>query len=578
MKSYWALLGPHKKHAFFLFFLMLGSAAFEACGIGLIIPFIEAILSPDTTASNITSLPLLSGIKNSAGQKDFFLTICIIVIAVFILKNIVIYARSVFTTYFMIALRRHWSCQLFEHYIEAEYDTVISTDRGKLINNSVNEPIYAAKMVGQAIDYFTRALIVLSIYGVMLYYSFKITLIISVVIFLVLGTIWKLSTNFSIRKGEVRIKLNQFINTLVEQALNGIRQVKIFNLNKDFKNKIKHKYDELCKVLVKISMVQNIPLFLGEMLIIILLVLSLIYMRYYTNIALAAIFPTLAFITIAGQKLYQNLSVVVSGRVMLLSLLPSLRLINQLISDSSFVPPLSETYKTKVDAIQGDIYFKNVSFAHHNSKPIFDKLNLRIKANGITAIIGSSGAGKSTLVDLLVGLYRGYEGEIIVGDKNIDTLNVQDWRKIIGYVSQDIFLFNLSVKDNILMGNPFATEEDIIEASKKAFAHEFILALPDGYSTTLGDRGQKISRGQAQRITLARAILSDPKILIFDEATSALDNETEKIIQSFIDAMKGQKTIITIAHRLSTIKNADSIYELKDGQMLALKNYNEDSC
>lgn len=564
LKNNWALLGPHKKGAIILFFLMLGSAIFEACSIGLLVPFLKTILTANQSNQFRTTLPYISNLLSGA---DFFLIMCILVVVIFLIKNAIIYSRSVYTTYFTTALRRYWSTALFNHYINSDYNRIISADRGKLLNNSVNEPIYASKMVGQAIDYLTRSLVVVCIYAVMLYYDFKITMLISVAVIMVLGTIWKLSTTFSIKKGEIRIQLNQRVNTLVEQALNGIRQVKLFNLNEDFSLRISKKYNELVRVLVKISLVQNIPLLVGEMLIITSFVACLVFIRYRTSLSISGIFPMLAFITIAGQRLYQNMSVIVSGRVMLLSLLPSLRLIRQLLHTSASENSNKPKPVMKLETVNGgDIIFSDVTFSHGGAKPVFENLNLRIPEKQNTAIIGSSGVGKSTLVDLIVGLYKGYGGKILISGTSLEKINLQALRGSIGYVSQDIFLFNISVKENIRMGDPMATVTQIESAAKKAYAHNFIMSLPEGYETYLGDRGQKISRGQAQRVTLARAILSDPDIFIFDEATSALDNETEKIIQNFIDALKGKKTVITIAHRLSTIQNADKIYFLKDGQ------------
>jgi len=189
--------------------------------------------------------------------------------------------------------------------------------------------------------------------------------------------------------------------------------------------------------------------------------------------------------------------------------------------------------------------------------------------------VGKSGCGKSSLVDLLCGLYKGYKGKIIIGDTELRKLSLSSWRKTIGFVSQDTFLFNESVRENILLGKHDASEEEIKAAARMAYSHEFIENLSKGYDTVLGDRGQKLSGGQRQRITVARALIRSPELLIFDEATSALDSESERLIQQSIEDLSECKTIIIISHRISTVKNADVIYVMDKGCIIESGTYEE---
>jgi len=193
----------------------------------------------------------------------------------------------------------------------------------------------------------------------------------------------------------------------------------------------------------------------------------------------------------------------------------------------------------------------------------------------VTALIGNSGAGKSTLLDLLSGFYNNYDGQIMVGDKELRDMDLQSWRSLVGFVSQDVFIFNTTVRENILLGNSQATEEEVIEAAREAGAYGFITALPKGFDTVLGDRGMGISGGERQRIAIARALVRDPEFLIFDEATSALDKEAQKLIQEMISRMKGSKTILIIAHNSSFVSNADMVYNLKSGQISRLGSFED---
>ena len=183
-------------------------------------------------------------------------------------------------------------------------------------------------------------------------------------------------------------------------------------------------------------------------------------------------------------------------------------------------------------------------------------------------MVGSTGSGKSTLVKLLLRLYEIDHGEISLDDINIQDIYLGDLRKSIGLVSQDVFLFHGTVKENIAYGNNNASYREIIEAAKIAEAHEFIEQLPQGYDTIVGERGQKLSGGQRQRIAIARAILKDPPILILDEATSAVDNETEAAIARSLEKITAQRTTIAIAHRLSTIRHSDCIYVMEFGKIV----------
>lgn len=218
-----------------------------------------------------------------------------------------------------------------------------------------------------------------------------------------------------------------------------------------------------------------------------------------------------------------------------------------------------------ISSIKGALEFKNVTFSYNQRRPILQYFSLTLMAGKTTAIVGPTGSGKSTLVKLILRLYEVQYGQITLDGIELTKLNLKDLRRGIGLVSQDIFLFHGTVAENIAYGSFDATNSDIIEAAKIAEAHEFIVQLPDGYETIVGERGQKLSGGQRQRIAIARAVLKNPPILILDEATSAVDNETEAAIQRSLERITKNRTTIAIAHRLSTVRNADCIFVMDEG-------------
>jgi ATP-binding cassette subfamily B protein len=218
--------------------------------------------------------------------------------------------------------------------------------------------------------------------------------------------------------------------------------------------------------------------------------------------------------------------------------------------------------------IRGDLELRAVTFAYQDYQPVLQNLSLTIPAGKTTAIVGSTGSGKSTLVKLLLRFYEIQAGTIYLDGTDIREIQLGDLRRSMGLVSQDVFLFHGTVRDNIAYGKADATVDEIVTAAETAEAHRFILNLPYGYDTIVGERGQKLSGGQRQRLAIARAVLKNPPILILDEATSAVDNETEAAIVRSLDRITQNRTTIAIAHRLSTIRHADWIYVLEKGQII----------
>lgn len=226
---------------------------------------------------------------------------------------------------------------------------------------------------------------------------------------------------------------------------------------------------------------------------------------------------------------------------------------------------VDDKHAVDVGTLQGDISFKNVMFHYVDTDTnVLSNLTLDIKAGEYVALVGSSGAGKTTMCSLIPRFYDVTSGEIDIDGMDIRKMMQKSLRRNIGIVQQDVYLFAGTVKDNIRYGKPDATDEEIIAAAKNANAHEFIMQLPDGYNTDIGQRGVKLSGGQKQRLSLARVFLKNPPILIFDEATSALDNESEKIVQDSLEHLAKNRTTLVIAHRLSTIRNAKRILVLTE--------------
>jgi ATP-binding cassette subfamily B protein len=230
---------------------------------------------------------------------------------------------------------------------------------------------------------------------------------------------------------------------------------------------------------------------------------------------------------------------------------------------------------TPIEDVRGDIRFNDVHYGYEDSNDVLHGLSLDIKSGEIFALVGPSGGGKTTVCHLIPHFYGIDRGEIFIDDREIHTITMESLRKNIGIVQQDVYLFNASIRDNILYGRPDATEEEVIEAAKRASIHDFVMTLENGYDTVIGERGVKLSGGQKQRLSIARVFLKNPPILILDEATSALDNATEILIQKSLDELCKGRTTIVVAHRLSTVKNAHQIAVVDNGKIVEKGTHSE---
>ena len=240
----------------------------------------------------------------------------------------------------------------------------------------------------------------------------------------------------------------------------------------------------------------------------------------------------------------------------------------------------TEPEKDKEDAknvgvLNGKIRFENVTYGYGKEKDVLHDLSLEIGKGQVFALVGPSGGGKTTICHLIPRFYQVENGNIYIDDIDINDMTAESLRKNVGIVQQDVYLFNASIKDNILYGRPDATDEEVIEAAKRANIHEYVLTLEKGYDTVIGERGVKLSGGQKQRLSIARVFLKNPPILILDEATSALDNTTEILIQQSLDEHCKGRTTIVVAHRLSTVKNADEIAVVSDGKIIEKGKHEE---
>ena len=449
--------------------------------------------------------------------------------------------------------------QIFSHYQKLSFSFFDDQKVGQLMSRVTNDLFDISEMLHHGPEEITVASIkLLGSLAILLSINWRLAL---VAFFPMPFMIWFLATyNIKMKKAFVlnRERISE-INATMEDSLSGIRVVKSF-ANEDMEIK-KFKTGNARFVESKMS--------------------SYRYMAtYYSVLNAMTTFISVA-VTGAGAALSVYKLVDISD------LLVFLLYINNFTASIKQIVSINEVFQNGLSGydrfyemmiispdiadvpeamelknIKGDIRFDNVSFRYSTGEPIFENLNLSVPAGDYVALVGPSGVGKTTLCSLLPRFYEVSEGSILIDETDIRNVTMKSLRDRIGIVQQDVYLFAESVMDNIRYGKPGATDEEVIEAAKKADAHEFILSLPEGYNTNIGQRGLKLSGGQKQRLSIARVLLKNPPILIFDEATSALDNESEKVVQDSLEKLASNRTTFVIAHRLSTIHNAKRILVL----------------
>ena len=276
--------------------------------------------------------------------------------------------------------------------------------------------------------------------------------------------------------------------------------------------------------------------------------------------------PVIAALLFTLYRLMPRVANINARRQTLTASLSGLETVAEILEEASNPTVVSGT--VSFSNLSKGIEFKNVNFSYDGITDVLAGTSFCAESRKMTAIIGASGAGKTTITDMILRHYDPTSGQIQIDGTDLRDLDLQSWRQSIGVVSQDTFLFNTTVATNIGLGDPATSIEQIVEAAKSAQAHDFIENLPAGYETVIGDRGWNLSGGQRQRLSLARAILGEPQLLILDEATSSLDSDSERLIQEYIQQAQGSFTMIVVAHRMSTIQNADKIVVLEDGKIV----------
>lgn len=490
--------------------------------------------------------------------------ICVSIVVVFLIRGIFYYGQSYLVSYIgqkVVIDVREVMFRKFQRMPMAYFDKHQTGETMSYITNDVNA--IQSALVDQLIEMVTEGSILIGSIAMMLYLDWKLSLLTLVVIPLV-GQAMKIFGRKLKRNGTVIQERAADITSLLQESISSIRVVKSF---------VREDYE------VKRFINQNILNFQAAMKNVQLTSLLTPTVEFLAAVSVTFIVGFGGYEVIDGQMTAGALVAFLTYAVNLANPVKRLARVYGNLQramaavDRVFaVIDLPEPIGDKVDAkplpkIEGHVQVKNVTFGYKEGINALEDVSLEVKPGQMIAFVGPSGAGKSTIANLIPRFYEVNSGSIAIDGRDIRDVTVSSLREQIGIVPQETMLFSTTVMENIRYGRLDATDEEVIEAAKAANADSFIRELPQGYDTPIGERGLNLSGGQRQRMSIARAILKNPRILILDEATSALDTESEKIVQAALDSLMVGRTSFVIAHRLSTIFNADQIYVIDGGKI-----------
>ena len=553
------------------FLLMLLSSVMESIGVAAFFPVFAAILS-DTGEHSDGILGFMNRIVELVPISNNIAAAAVILIAIFLLKNILSLARDVVTAYAGARVTYETQTQIIGKYAAAQYQFHLDNKQGALIYNTMD----ASEAVGAVLLIVARTIS-----------SLLKILAISVVLFSViplvalaltgLGVLYYAGVHYlsrrassSIGESKTRVGTEQLV--IANEFFSGFRHILAANAAGAWIKRFSSESRAMCEVRVKEGAWLAWPRPMIELCAVGLMLGMVLMVQRSQSGTIAQSLPAVGVFAVALAQLLPALMAIAGARLEMMMGLPRAKRAYQAITGA--VPVRADGDRT-MNSFEHAITFENVTFAYQNRDPMLKDVDLTIEKGKVTAIVGQSGAGKTTIINLILGLFYPTSGRIVVDGVALQEFKHHTWLEKIGFVSQDPFIYHGTIADNILLGRSGWSRESVVRAATIANAHGFISELPQGYDTLVGERGMRLSGGQQQRLAIARAVLGEPKILIFDEATSSLDSISEKLVQEAIDKASRDRTVIIVAHRLATIRHADKIIVLQDGQVMEEGNHQE---
>ncbi|MEM8601078.1 MAG: ABC transporter ATP-binding protein [Bacteroidota bacterium] len=579
-KLFQVLTPSERRRVYLLVPAIIGMALLQVAGIGSVAPFLQVVADPSSVETNVW-LARVYTYFGFATTEGFLMALGCVTLTLLVLGNVfntlVAWAMARFTQ-----MRRHsLSMRLLKSYLYRPYLYYLRTNSAELGKNLLYE-------VNEIVNGILQPCMVLVARGVVSVFIFALLIavdpLLSVGAFVVFGgaySIIYLSVKRKLlRTGKERVAANGQRFKIASEAFMAVKDVKLLHLEEPFLDRFSKPSRTFAERLVTQNVIAKIPQYAMETLAFGgILLIVLYYIALDKNVA--EIIPLLGVYAYAIlrlkpnlQEVYISMAKISFNDAALERIYADLKGQGDAINDQR--RRRREVVRDNAVPFESAVELRDVTFGYPESAPLFHDLSLTIRKGESVGFVGPTGSGKTTVVDLLLGLLRPLDGALVVDGKSVTDELLPAWQKHCGYVPQNIVLIDDTVASNIAFGEPTVDMDAVIRAAKAANIHDFIKdGLEDGYDTMVGERGIRLSGGQRQRIGIARALYHNPQVLVFDEATSALDNETERAVMQAIEALRGERTLITIAHRLSTVQSCDQLFFLEKGTLTASGTFDE---
>ncbi|HEX9877375.1 MAG TPA: ABC transporter ATP-binding protein [Gammaproteobacteria bacterium] len=540
----------------------------EGIGLGLFIPFLENLAQDGGTDSGVWVFDALGALFSSVPQDRRLLVICLCIFLSIVAKAVLSFANKCLLHWLDAQIIHRLRSTIVDQLLTVDYPYLEKAQTGDLINTLGNETWRSSEALAEFVTFVTKACTI-GVYGLLLVMiSWELTLLVLIAMaFISMFSRWITGRAEALSR-EATSANRQATITEVE-VVEGMKAIRTNSNEGPERRRFAAASSRAADAMRRVAMIREWVTPIYEVLAAGFLVFIL-YTSLDSGRPLAALLVFL-FVLYRLQPLVRALD---ESRVHIMSLGGAVDAVTALINDTRVA---AEHSGTKLfDGLKNEICFDRVSFRYNgNERSALKDVSMSLPAGRTIALVGHSGAGKTTLVNLIARLYDVESGNLTADDVPLRQLDLASWRKHMAFVSQETYLFNASVRDNIAYGRIEASDAEIVEAARDAEADGFIREFPEGYETFVGERGVRLSGGQRQRLALARAIVRKPDILILDEATNALDNISEQAIQKALQRIRVGRTVIIIAHRLTTITNAHLIVVLEKGRVVDQGTYRE---
>ena len=540
-------------------------AAFaETMGLGLIMPLLSTITGQGDQGE-------IAGVIASFGGELSLNRILFLIGAMYAFKFSLLVIRNYLIYGMEWRLRGHWMASIYEYNLSRDYAEFEKEKPGYINNEITNETLKAASALRQMLEYTGQVVLVICLAILLLISNATYTICILAVGALALSGIKHLIIPMVERYGVSRQKYEGQVYHEVNEMLHGMKPMRFLGLERFFLGRFGKSVDSLVALMNKAEVISRLPAQLTEVVVVILLVTGIYLGTMVWGVDVPSILPFLGMMVLILIRLSTNAGTLANGHTAIKQLWPSVTAIAKSMGRyASTHLPTERCKEHQGFCFEKHLCFENVSFSYEEDVPVIKDLNVKFKKGEVSVLMGESGSGKSTLIKLLMKIYQPIEGRIVVDEMPIDKIPNWQWRSMIGYVDQEHYFFNGTIRENLTQGRAGVSDQEINEILELTRSKQFVENLPKGLDSDIGDKGNALSGGQKARLDFARALVLKPKILILDEVTGQLDVETKQHIATAVDKLRKEITIIVVSHDNELAEIADCIYEFQ-GNLLTQK-------